>query len=64
MFVSRMPWRKLEREPVIVSVGDVNIRVGYDKGSVRLTIDAPEGVQITRSGAQATAPAALEPPGD
>lgn len=48
MFFTRKPWRKIQLDPVVVTVGDVTLTVGGQNGSVSVKIDAPASMKITR----------------
>lgn len=54
MFFTRKPWRKIQLDPVIVTVGDVTLTVGGQNGSVSVKIDAPENMKITRGDQKTT----------
>lgn len=52
MFFTRKPWRKLQTDPVVVTVGEVTLTVSGMNGNVSIQVDAPLEMKITRGTAQ------------
>jgi len=52
MYFTRKPWRKLQADPVVVTVGDVTLTVSGQNGSVSIQVDAPLDMKITRGEAK------------
>lgn len=62
MFFTRKPWRRIQNEPIVVTVGEATLTVSGQNGSVAVKVDAPDHVKITRDGTP-TGPDVLLKPG-
>jgi sRNA-binding carbon storage regulator CsrA len=49
MFFTRRPWRKIQIDPVVVTVGEATLTICGKNGMVSVEIDAPDHIKITRS---------------